>query len=1179
VTQPIGFETKVLVAFAATALAVTALAGLTWKLANDAVHAGRWVSHTQGVLGQVAQIRLKTLEVEMSTQAFRVTGDPSRLAERDAAIALREGVLERFKVHTADNAAQQAFWAQLRQVLDERLAISRRVEQLRNTQGAAAAAAFVATAPLQQTRQRAQDLLDRMDAQEQQLLAQRQAQQADARRNVMVAGAGLSLLLLGLLAGTYWFIRRQFQASELSRQALVHSEESLSTTLYSIGDAVLATDTQGRITRMNPVAERLTGWPVADAVGRLAEEVVCLVNELTQAPAELPIAQVLATGEVHLLANHTLLVARDGSRLPIADSAAPIRDGEGHVRGVVMVFRDETLARQAKQSIREQNARLEQRVQERTLQLNDSQSHLLGVIRNVPALFAYVNAEQRYVYVNELYRARFAPGVVDITQCTVREVLGPQRYAIAAPLIARVLQGEPQSYDWEPFPGVWHAIQYAPKRDEVGQVVGYYVLGTDITERRRNEQALQASEQRLARVLEGADEGYWDWNLQTNAFEVSPRWETMLGYAPGEMRVDTANWPNLVHPDDLPLALASIDRHLQGLSDRHEAEFRMRTASGDWRWIRTSGRIVSRTADGHPLLMSGTHTDIHQRKWLEFEQREAAVVFDSSYEGIMVANAQRLITKVNPAFTRITGYEADEVLGRSPRVLSSGRHGPAFYDAFWASLNEKGFWRGEVWNRRKSGEEFAVLQAVSVVHDALGQVLHYVSVFTDISQIKAHELELDRVANYDPLTQLPNRRLLSDRLQQALIRAERSGKLCAVCFLDLDGFKAINDLHGHAVGDQVLVGVAAHLSAVLRADDTLARLGGDEFVLVAAVASPDECTLILDRVLQVVRQPVGEGDHVFSLTASIGVSLFPADNADPDTLLRHADQAMYQAKQAGKNRYQLFDPEIDRQSQAHRQQLAQLRLALEADQLVLFYQPKVDLVTGEVIGAEALIRWQHPQNGLLQPGAFLPGVYGSDLEQPLGEWVVEAALRQMQAWRDGGTAVKVSVNVSANHLLRPDFSERLAHALTRHPGIPPSDLELEVLETAAIADMEQAVDILQRCADLGVRFSLDDFGTGYSSLTYLRKLPVHTLKIDQSFVRNMLTDAEDLGIVHGVIQLAAAFQRQVIAEGVETLAHGVRLRALGCRVGQGYGISRPMPADQFLPWCTQWQAEQRWTSA
>jgi diguanylate cyclase (GGDEF)-like protein len=419
--------------------------------------------------------------------------------------------------------------------------------------------------------------------------------------------------------------------------------------------------------------------------------------------------------------------------------------------------------------------------------------------------------------------------------------------------------------------------------------------------------------------------------------------------------------------------------------------------------------------------------------------------------------------------------------------------------------------------------------------------------------------------------------LLTDRLQQALLHAQRSGKLCAVCLLDLDGFKAINDSHGHAVGDQVLVGITAHLKSVLRAEDTLARLGGDEFVLLLCeLGSAEDCPQILDRVLQALATPVQADGLLLHTSASIGVSLYPADNADPDTLLRHADQAMYLAKQAGKNRYQLFDLAIDRRTQTRRDQLDLLRLALQRDEFVLHYQPKVDLVSGALIGVEALIRWQHPQRGLLLPGDFLPDVNGSELEKPLGEWVLENALQQIEAWAAEGLAIRVSVNVSANHLLKPDFSERLGQALARHPAVRPAWLELEVLESAAIDDIQQAVGILQRCMDLGVVFALDDFGTGYSSLTYLRKLPIHTLKIDQSFVRAMLSDAEDLAIVRSVIELASVFHRQVIAEGVETLAHGAMLRDMGCRCVQGFGIAGPMPAHQLPLWWLQWQRAQTW---
>ena len=787
------------------------------------------------------------------------------------------------------------------------------------------------------------------------------------------------------------------------------------------------------------------------------DDVFHIINQDTRQPATVPVKGTLALGTIQGLANHTVLIARDGSERPISDSAAPIRDAGGRVHGVVLVFRDVSAAHQAQQTIREQSDMLEQRVQERTAQLH-------------------------------------------------------------------------------------------------------------------------ASEQQLSRVLEGADQGYWDWNLKTDAFHVSARWEGMLGYAAGEMRVDTAHWPELVHPDDLPLALASIERHLSGQSASHEVEFRARAKDGSWRWILTRGKVVTRADDGTPLMMAGTHTDVTQRRQLEQAQREALAVFENSYEGIMVTNAQGQITKINPAFTRITGYALPDVAGCSPRMLSSGRHDARFYEALWTALDTHDVWHGEIWNRRKTGELYAVLQSISAVRDTKGQILHYVSVFADITRIKAHEAELDRVANYDSLTDLPNRRLLSDRLTQAIQRSDRSGRLCVVGFLDLDGFKLINDQYGHAVGDQLLQGVAEHLKAVLRPDDTLSRMGGDEFVLLLSeVGSLDECTLILDRVLEAVRRPVDAGGHVFNISASVGVSFYPADQSDPDTLLRHADQAMYLAKQAGKNRYQMFDLEIDRMAQRHLEYLGQMQRALERQEFVLLYQPQVDLVSGEVIGAEALIRWQHPERGLLAPAEFLPHLRGGSQEQLFGEWVIDTALNQIETWLQAGLAMKVSVNISAHHLLQANFSARLEQALRRHGGIDPAYLELEVLETAAIGDMQEAVEILQRCKNLGVRFSLDDFGTGYSSLTYLRKLPVDTLKIDQSFVRDMLSDPDDLSIVQGVIELALAFNRRVIAEGVETLAHCVALRRMGCRYAQGYGIAEPMAAHGFPSWCAHWLESGAWT--
>jgi diguanylate cyclase (GGDEF)-like protein len=464
-----------------------------------------------------------------------------------------------------------------------------------------------------------------------------------------------------------------------------------------------------------------------------------------------------------------------------------------------------------------------------------------------------------------------------------------------------------------------------------------------------------------------------------------------------------------------------------------------------------------------------------------------------------------------------------------------------------------------------------------VTRDEVGQLQHYIGVFSDISLLKAHEEELHRIAHYDQLTGIPNRRLLSDRLAQALARSRRTQRSVAVCYLDLDGFKAVNDRFGHAGGDKLLVTITERLRGVLRTDDTLARLGGDEFVLLLTeLGQSQECRLALDRVLAIVKEPLKIEDKFVAVSASIGVSLYPDDDVDADTLLRHADQAMYLAKEGGKNSYHFFDPEHDHQIQTHRLNLQRLREALARGEFVLYYQPKADLASGEIIGAEALIRWEHPDKGLLAPSAFLNHMEGSDLEVAVGEWVIDSVLKQIARWKVQGLSFTVSANISADHLLSDNFAARLQQLLHAHPDVAPSSLELEILETAALADMKKAVRTITECRKLGVQFALDDFGTGYSSLTYFLNLPVQLLKIDQSFVRVMLEDPGGLGIVESVVRLAQAFNRPVIAEGVETLEHGSMLMHLGCRLAQGYGIAKPMPTHEFPQWMRDWQRRCAW---
>jgi diguanylate cyclase (GGDEF)-like protein len=496
----------------------------------------------------------------------------------------------------------------------------------------------------------------------------------------------------------------------------------------------------------------------------------------------------------------------------------------------------------------------------------------------------------------------------------------------------------------------------------------------------------------------------------------------------------------------------------------------------------------------------------------------------------------------------------------------------------WHGLTTEGHWYGELWNRRKNGDLYAEFLTIGAVHDEAGRLTHYVALLSDITAIKDHERQLDHVAHYDALTGLPNRVLLADRLRQAMAQSVRRRQKAAVVYLDLDGFKAINDTYGHQVGDRLLTRLAGQMKQALREGDTLARLGGDEFVAVLLDLEDIQSALpMLGRLLAAASQPMKEEGATLQVSASLGVTFFPqADDVDADHLLRQADQAMYQAKLAGKNCYRIFDTDHDRALRGYHESLDRIRQGIARREFVMYYQPKVNMHTGAVIGAEALIRWQHPERGLLPPGAFLGVIEEHPLSIELGYWVLDTALTQIETWKRAGRHIPVSVNVGALQLQQADFVDRLHDMLKAHPNVNPGDLELEVLETSALQDVAQVSKVMRACRAIGVAFALDDFGTGYSSLTYLKRLPASQLKIDQSFVRDMLIDPEDLAILEGVLGLARAFRRQAIAEGVETVEHGKLLLKLGCELGQGYAIARPMPAEDIPRWAAQWLPEVSW---
>ena len=697
-----------------------------------------------------------------------------------------------------------------------------------------------------------------------------------------------------------------------------------------------------------------------------------------------------------------------------------------------------------------------------------------------------------------------------------------------------------------------------------------------MTSHSQAERALRRSERWLRAIIENEPECVKVLASDGELLEMNPSGLAMLE-ATSVAEVNARGLISFVRPEYRAAFSALHRRVMSGESGL--LEFEIVGLRGTHRWLETHAAPVAEPDSNKPLLL-GITRDITERKRAERDLSLAASVFTHSRESITITDAKGTIIEVNDAFTRITGYSREEVLGQNPRILSSGRQSKEFYAAMWADLIEKGYWYGEIWNRRKNGELYAQMLTISAVRDAQGQTQQYVALSSDITALKEHGQKLEYIAHYDALTTLPNRVLLADRLQQSMTLTQRRGQPLAVAYLDLDGFKSVNDRYGHEAGDQLLISVATSMKEALREGDTLARIGGDEFVAVLVDLENVAASLpILERLLAAAARPVNVEGLVLQVSASLGVTFYPEGrDVDADQLLRQADQAMYQAKLAGKNRYHVFDALQDSSIRSHHESVDRIRRALREREFVLYYQPLVDMFRGTVIGAEALIRWQHPERGLLLPEMFLPTVEEHTLSVEIGDWVIDSALTQMEIWRERGFDIPVSVNVGARQLQQAGFAERLREMLSAHPKVRPSDLEMEVLEASALQDLVQISGIIAACGEIGVSFTLDDFGTGYSSLTYLKRLPVARLKIDQSFVRDMLDDPDDLAILEGVLGMAAAFRREVVAEGVETVEQGAMLLQLGCRRAQGFGIAPPMPADELPDWSAAWRTHPSWGS-
>ncbi|MBS4097048.1 MAG: EAL domain-containing protein [Sulfuricella sp.] len=679
----------------------------------------------------------------------------------------------------------------------------------------------------------------------------------------------------------------------------------------------------------------------------------------------------------------------------------------------------------------------------------------------------------------------------------------------------------------------------------------------------REHAALKESRQQFMELVTRIPVGVYRLHLQGNgavAFEyASPRFREIFRLPPESRLEEIGSVFAWAHPEDLPELMALMEGPtLDALN--WEGRF---VIGGEIRWIHFEASATA--LDNGDVAHNGIAMDVTERRLAEETLRQSATVFENTRDGIAITDPTPTILAINRAFTTTTGYNEEEVLGRNPSFLKSGRHERSFYQALWATLKTDGHWQGEIWNRRKNGEVYPEWLSISAVHNDKGEITHYVSVFTDITQLRRTEEDLERLSHYDPLTGLPNRLLFQTLLEHSLERMARHDEKLAVLLIDLDHFKNINDSLGHPAGDELLAKVAERIQRRLRGEDTMARLGGDEFVvLMEWVADSQEVAVLARDILTALTLPfpMSSGHQVY-VGGSIGIVLYPDDAKTAVDLIRNVETAMYQAKGNGRNQFSFYTRNMNADALARLDLEAALRGAIERDELVLHYQPKVDLRSGRINGAEALIRWQRQNIGLISPLQFIPLAEKSDLIIAIGSWVIQAACRQIRNWCDAGQRdIKIAVNVSARQFHSGNLEYVISQALDKY-GLEPGHLELELTESMLMEHPDETVQMLQRLKQIGIKISLDDFGTGYSSLAYLSRFPIDTLKIDQSFVKNLLTEKTSATIAASIIGLAHSMELDVVAEGVETPEQLNYLRSNGCDVMQGFYFSKPLPAAEF----------------
>jgi diguanylate cyclase (GGDEF)-like protein/PAS domain S-box-containing protein len=932
--------------------------------------------------------------------------------------------------------------------------------------------------------------------------------------------------------------------------AMQVSERRYRVLVEQSADALFVHDFEGRFVEVSQRACESVGYSKAELLGM---SVVDLEQDFDLARAQAAWRKIEPGSAITLQGHHR---RKDGRRFPV-EVRFCVLDIEGR-RLYVGAVRDVTEREKAEQAIRQSESRLH-------LALEGARAGVwewdLTTNRNFwsPEVFSLYGLD---------------PQTVEPSYFTwLSSVRAEDRHAVSEAVQSAVKRQAELNVEWRANDAQaeerWLLSRGKPERDEVGRLLRYRGIVTDITARKRAELALRESESRLQLALSGADTATWDLDIRSRRFHFSERWSKIQGDDSEERPVYLDHLNERVHPDDFVQVRALVQRFLRGELPVFVSEHRVRHKDRRWVWVQARGRIVEWDAAGRPLRAAGVVTDITERKDAENQLRKLSQAVEQSPESIIITNLAGQIEYVNEAFCRSSGYSSSEVLGRRPDVLDAAGGAALAVSALSEAMKKGEPWQGEFRNRRKDGSEYSEFAIVAPIREADGRITHYVSVQQDITERVQAAQRIQHLAFYDQLTGLPNRTLLLDRLKQTAAACSRIGAHGVLMMIDLDQFKMLNDTLGHDIGDLLLKQAAGRISTCVRRGDTLARLGGDEFMLVMAGLSVNvqeaaaHAESVARKILATFQHDFQLGAVAHHCSASIGVTLFSNDVVASDELMKQTELAMYKAKEGGRDAMRFFDPQMEEAVKRRSFLEKDLRRALEEHQFLLHYQAQVE-GEGRIIGVEALVRWHHPERGLVSPGEFIPVAEETGLILPLGREIFAMAFAQLARWaaRPAMAALTLAVNVSARQIRQPDFVEQLMREL-RGAGVDPRRLKLELTESVLIENIEDIIEKMTALKALGVGFSLDDFGTGFSSLLYLKRLPLDQLKIDQSFVRDVLTDPNDAAIARTIVALAASLGLGVIAEGVETEAQRQFLAKEGCSAYQGYLFSRPLEAEGF----------------